>query len=142
MHAATAPNSHRPVMTLAQRIAFPSPSAAQARADLRRHNQIRRARSEMRKRQERLAALLASKSERQQLTEIAEQAAPIMIDEAAWPTDFSELSGKMDREACGDLRPFEEPVRDRDRQMLKKGLPPGIEAEMDDPFPFPWKSLR
>ena len=96
----------------------------------------------MEKRHRRMAALRSNPHELKQLAEVAEQAAPIMLDEAAWPTDFSELSDKMEREACGDLRSFEEPVRDRDRQMLKKGLPPGIEAEMDDPLPFPWKPLR
>lgn len=79
-----------------------------------------------------------------ELREVAEQEAPNKTDQAAWPTDIAELADTIQRQAIiyrdgrpvnpGNLNPGEEAVRDRDRQMLVKGLPPGIEVNRDDPF--------
>ena len=135
MHAATAPTSNRPARpaaTLAQRITFPTPSAAQAREDLRRKFQIKRARADREKRQQRIAALLSNAHELKHLTEVAVQAAPIMIDEAAWPADIAELSDKIRREKLGLLEATEAPVRNRDREIVLKGLPPCVEVSRDD----------
>jgi len=41
------------------------------------------------------------------------------------------------RQGWRGLWPTELPVRDRDRQILVAGLPPGVQVNMDDPAPYP-----
>ena len=117
---------------LAQRIAFPTPAARQSRADLRRQLAAKDARIKLRKMQERIAALRADQNALRQLTEVAEQAAPIMTDESSWRGDIPELADKIQRESRGLLEATEAPVRNADRNLVLRGLPPGVEIARDD----------
>ncbi len=73
----------------------------------------------------------------QDLHEVAAEAAPARSEESAWPGEVRELSEKIARQGWRGLWPTELPVRDRDRQMLRKALPPGVQVNMDDPAPYP-----
>lgn len=73
----------------------------------------------------------------QDLHEVAAEAAPARSEESAWPGEVRELSEKITRQSWRGLWPTEPPVRDRDRQMLRKALPPGVQVAMDDPPPYP-----
>ena len=86
----------------------------------------------MRKMQERMNALAASSRELRELTRVAESEAPNAIDEAAWPDDIEELADKIQRESWGLLESTEAPVRNADRQIVLKGLPPCVEVSRDD----------
>ena len=127
MHAATTSSS-----SLAARITNPSPAARQARAELRRSRACQRAGAELRKMQARIAALAHDQRELQELLEIAQSAAPNKTDEAAWPVDIRELADKIERQQYGGIRSFEQPVRDRDRQIVLSGLPPCVEVSRND----------
>lgn len=88
-----------------------------------------RARAELRRMRERMAALQTQQAD---LAKIAADAAPVK-DTAAWPTDIRELAEKIYREDNRGLRSCESPVRDRDRQLVLAGLPPGVEVQRNDP---------
>ena len=117
---------------LVQRIAYPLPASRQARADVQRHYAAKKARIELRKMQERMAALTANQQALRDLTEVAAAAAPNGKDGAAWPTDISELADKIRREEWGMLEATETPVRSADREIVLKGLPPCVEVNRDD----------
>ena len=120
--------------SLVQRIANPSPADRQARADTRRYYAAKSAAIKLRKMHERMAALASNQRALAQLTEIAEAEVPNAIDEASWRGDVPELADKIQREAWGLLEATEAPVRNADREIALKGLPPCIEVNRDDPF--------
>lgn len=119
-------------VSLAQRIAHPSPADRQARAAVQRYYAMKKAEIQLRKMRERMAALAANQHELRELTKAAEAEVPNAIDEAAWPTDFDELADKIRREELGLLEATEAPVRNADREMVLKGVPPCIQVNRDD----------
>ncbi len=121
---------------VAHRIAHPSLTARLARAAVQSKYAAKRARAELARMRRRLAALQTDQYLLRQLTQVAAQAAPNKTELAAWPTDIQELADKIGRESVRGLNSLEAPVRDRDRQMLARQFPAGIEAAKNDPAPF------
>lgn len=118
---------------LASRIANPSPADRRARAALGRSRAVQRARAEVGRRRQHLLAFCSSEYDLAQLAEVAAAAAPNKTDQAAWPTDVQELADKIERgNHCG-LWPTEAPVRNKDRQVINRMLPPGVQVQMNDP---------
>lgn len=120
-------------IALVSRIANPSPADRRARAALGRSRAVQRARAELGRRQENMRAFTGSEYDLAQLAALAASAAPNRTDEAAWPADMSELADKIRRQEYGALGPVEAPVRDKDRQIIKRMLPPGVQVQMNDP---------
>lgn len=118
--------------SLAHRVAHPSPQARAERAHLRRSRAIQRARAELGRMTQRMQALAANQHELRELTRIAEAEVPNAIDEASWGGDIEELADKIQRESWGLLEATEAPVRNADRQIVLKNLPPSIEVSRDD----------
>lgn len=88
-------------------------------------------------RQRRSEDLSSCPAAAQDLHDVAAEAVPVRSEESAWSGQIPELADKIARQKAGGLWPTEEPVRDRDRQRLRKGLPPCFQVNMDDPAPLP-----
>ncbi len=133
MYASALSQSDLNLSDLARRISRPTPEAAQARAALKRQRACRQAQRKLAGMQQRLMAFRHDLRDLAALTEVAEAAAPNRIDKAAWPSDVQELADKIERGNQRGLWPTEAPVRNKDRQIIKRMLPPGVQVQMNDP---------
>ena len=85
----------------------------------------------------RVARLTRTPGAVRDLRAVAEESVATSSEKASWPSDIQELAHKITREkygwSAGGLGPNEDMVRDKDRQVIVKMLPPCIQVERNDP---------